>query len=71
MRKEEIRKELKYQIALGGEELEVEEDQYLLEINLKDLDSSTGEDQVYWLLALQTARRAWQIRSEREGSCWN
>ncbi len=66
MRKEEIRKELEYQIALGGEELE-EEDQYLLEINLEDLDSATGEDQVYWLLALQTARRAWQIRREREG----
>jgi hypothetical protein len=67
MQKEEIWKELEYQIALGGEELE-EEDQYLLEINLEDLDSSTGEDQVYWLLALQTARRTWQIQREKEGS---
>jgi hypothetical protein len=67
MQKEEICRELEYQISLGGEELE-EEDQYLLEINLEDLDSSTGEDQVYWLLALQTASKAWQIRRERESS---
>ena len=52
---------------ISEEELE-EEDQYLLEINLEDLDSSTGEDQVYWLLALQTASKAWQIRRERESS---
>jgi hypothetical protein len=67
MQKEEICRELEYQISLGGEELE-EEDQYLLEINLEDLDSSTGEDRVYWLLALQTASKAWQIQREREGS---
>ena len=48
-RKESLQRELEYQIALGGDGL-VEEDQYLLEINLDNLNSS-GEDQVYWLLA--------------------
>ena len=49
---------------LGGEGL-AEEDEYLLEINLDDLDNSTGEDQIYWLMALKTARKAWQIQEER------
>jgi hypothetical protein len=48
-RKEGLQREPEYQIALGGDGL-AEEDQYLLEINLDNLNSS-GEDQVYWLLA--------------------
>jgi hypothetical protein len=63
-RKAEIRRELEYQLMLGGEGV-AEEDEYLLEINLDDLDNSTGEDQIYWLMALQTARKAWQIQEER------
>lgn len=65
MRKEETRCELEYQIALGGDELE-DKEQYLHEIILDDLDASTGEDQIYWLLALRTAQCAWQIQRERE-----
>ncbi len=53
-RKEALWKEIEYQIALGGEGL-VEEDQYLLEINPDELQLSSGEDQIYWLMALQTA----------------
>ena len=55
---------LEHQIALGEDGL-AEEDQYLLEINLDDLKLSTGEDQVYWLLAFKTARKAWEIRQAR------
>ena len=63
-RKEALRREIEHQIALGGEGL-AEEDQYLLEINLDELQLSTGEDQVYWLMALQTARKAREIREAR------
>ena len=35
---------------------------YLLDINLDDLDQSTGEDQAIWLLALKAARKALQLR---------
>jgi hypothetical protein len=38
-----------------------EEDRFLLEINLDELDNSTGEDQTYWLLSLQAARDARQL----------
>ena len=38
-----------------GEAGLAEEDQYLLGIDLDDLDHSTGEDQAIWLLALKAA----------------
>ena len=62
-RKEEIKKALLDQMELGREGL-AEEDWYLLEINLNDLESSSGEDQAYWLLALKAARAAAELRSE-------
>lgn len=50
-RKEELRKALEDQIELVEEGL-AHEDEYLLDINLGDLDNSSGEDQAIWLLAL-------------------
>ena len=44
-RKESLWKEVKSQLKLGEEGL-AEEDQYLLEINLDNLDHSTGEEQL-------------------------
>jgi hypothetical protein len=58
--KEEIRDALEEQMELGEEGL-AEEDRFLLEINLDDLDNSTGEDQTYWLLSRQAARDARQL----------
>ena len=63
-RKESIRKELEHQMAVGEDGL-AEEDHYLLDINLDDLDHSTGEDQAIWLLALKAARKAQQLRESR------
>ena len=53
------------QIELGGEGL-YEQGKYLLEINLEDLERSSGEDHYYWLLAVQAARedRALKVREE-------
>ena len=56
-RKGEIRMALEDQLELGEEGLE-EDDRSLLEINLDDLDTSSGEDQTYWLLAHEAARDA-------------
>jgi hypothetical protein len=36
----------------------MEEDQYLAEVNLEDLESTTGERQEYWLVAICAAREA-------------
>jgi hypothetical protein len=50
-KKEELQKAIEDELELGGEGL-VEEDLYLLEINLDDLATTSGEDQTYWLLAI-------------------
>jgi hypothetical protein len=62
--KEEIRRALEDQLELGGEGLD-EDDRFLLEINLEELDTSSGEDQAYWLLALEAAREARALRSSQ------
>lgn len=51
-----------------GEEGLAREDKYLLDINLDGLDNSAGEDQMVWLLALQAAREANQIREENRSA---
>lgn len=63
-KKEDIRRELEIQLELGGEGLATE-DKYLLEINLDDSDTSSGEDQVYWRVAFRTAWKAWELRREQ------
>eukprot|EP00956_Cyclotella_meneghiniana_P039287 scaffold168688_cov23-Cyclotella_meneghiniana.AAC.1 len=51
-----------------GENGLAEEDRYLLELNLDDLDHSTGEDQAIWLLSLKAARKARQLRENRRNT---
>jgi hypothetical protein len=55
-------------LALKHQPEAAEDDQFLLEINLDDVDNSTGEDQIYWLVALKTARKVWQLREARRNS---
>jgi hypothetical protein len=66
-RKEEIRRALEDQLELGEEGLE-EDDRFLLEINLDELDTLSGEDQAYWLLALEAARDARALRLSQASS---
>eukprot|EP00956_Cyclotella_meneghiniana_P030706 scaffold78142_cov27-Cyclotella_meneghiniana.AAC.1 len=66
-RKETIRAELEYQMSLGENGM-AEEDRYLLELNLDDLDHSTGEDQAIWLLLLKVARKVRQLRENRRNT---
>ena len=56
-RKEDIQRAIEEQQALGTQDLQ-DEDHFLLEVNLEDLESSSGERQEYWLVAIQAARRA-------------
>ena len=55
--KEELQKEIKDQRDMGYDGL-LEEDQFLEGVNLEDLENSSGEQQEYWLLAIQAAREA-------------
>ena len=59
-RKEDLQREIEHQQELGEAGL-LEEDAYLLDIPLEDLEASTGERQHYWLLAITAAREACQL----------
>ena len=45
-----------------GEEGLDPRDHYLLEVNVEDLETTSGKDQAYWLLQLQAARREFTLR---------
>ena len=56
-RKENIQRQIEEEMNKGWDDL-LEEDQYLAEINLEDLEASNGERQEYWLLSIRAARAA-------------
>ena len=47
----------------GGDGL-LEEDQWMLEVNLGDLEKTSGEREEYWLLAIKAARAAATLTRE-------
>jgi hypothetical protein len=63
--KEDLLKEIKHQLTLGLKSL-AEEDRFLLECNFDKLTLTltTGEQQGYWLLAIQAAQEASCICTE-------
>ena len=66
-RKEELQREVEDQIELGGSGLN-EQDIYLLKINLEDLETSTGKDQYYWLIAIRAFRADRILRRRKQES---
>jgi hypothetical protein len=44
----------------------LEEDKYLAEVNLEDMETTLGERQHYWLLAIQTAWKAKLLWEQQE-----
>ena len=52
-----LQMEIEDQQDLGYDSL-LEEDQFLAEVNLEDLENSSGERQENWLVAIRTAREA-------------
>ncbi len=64
-RKEELLQEIERQRELGDKGL-LEEDKYLAEINLEGLETTSGEQQHYWLLAIKTTRKAKIMQEQQE-----
>ena len=60
-RKEELLKLIAEEQERGEDGLE-EEDRWLLEVNLDDLETTSGKTQAYWLLAIKAARRVYLLR---------
>ncbi len=59
--KEELQREIEDQQEQGFDGL-LEEDQYFEEVNLEDLENTSGEQQEYWLVAMRVAREAGLLR---------
>jgi hypothetical protein len=60
-RKEKLMEDIEEQLLLGADGL-WEEDKWLLEIDLDDLDgNTTGEREVYWLMAIVAARDRFRL----------
>jgi hypothetical protein len=60
LRKEDIQNQIETQQAMGFEGL-LEEDAFLGECNLGDLELTSGRNEIYWLLAIRAARVAKEI----------
>jgi hypothetical protein len=65
LRKEELQREIEKQLELGTTEL-LEEDQWLVEINLGDMESTAGEQEEFWLVAMKAAWEA--VTLTRQGT---
>jgi hypothetical protein len=64
-KKEELLLEIERQWDLGDAGL-LEEDKYLVEVNLGDLETTLGECLHYWLLAIKTAQKAKLLWEQQE-----
>jgi hypothetical protein len=71
-RKEEIQLAIEAQQEMGTEDL-LEDDQYLAEVNLEDLESTSGERQEYWLIAIHAAWEVSILQGRRQPNSrgWN
>ncbi len=49
-----------------GEAGLLEEDNWMLEVNLGDLESTSGEQEQYWLVAIKAAREAATLTQKNE-----
>jgi hypothetical protein len=65
--RERLQRELEMQMERGDDDL-CEEDKWLLEVNLSDLNESSGTKEAYWLMAVEMAREKFQIRNRTEVS---
>jgi hypothetical protein len=64
-KKEELLREIELQHKLGDAGL-LEEDKYLAEVNLEGLETTSGNQQHYWLLAIRTAQNVKILREQQE-----
>ena len=60
-RKEELQREIELQQDMGTTGL-LDEDQFLVKVNLEEPETFSGEWQEYWLLAIRAAREAGRLR---------
>ncbi|KAL7522706.1 hypothetical protein ACHAWX_007384 [Stephanocyclus meneghinianus] len=62
--KEHLLREIETQIDKGAEGLN-EHDLWMLDLNLKNIEQSSGEQETYWLIAIKTARERHRIQMRK------
>jgi hypothetical protein len=62
-------KEIMHQLELGAEGL-AEVNRFLLECNFDELATTNGEQQEYWILAIQAAREVCRLCAMARGMSW-
>jgi hypothetical protein len=62
--KEDIQREIERQLELGTAGL-LKEDQWMMEVNLGDMESTTGQQEEYLLMAIKAAREAATLTQQR------
>jgi len=65
--KEELQMVIEAQQDMGWEDL-MEEGQYLVEVNLEDMEHTSGERQEYWLVVIQAAREASRLQESLQSN---
>ena len=66
-RKEELQMAIEAQQDMGWEDL-MEEDQYLAEVNLENMEHTSGERQENWLVAIQAAQEASRLQGSSQSN---
>ncbi len=51
LRKEEIQREIEEQMEMGSDGL-LDKDLWMMEVNLRDLETTSGEQEEYWLVVI-------------------
>jgi hypothetical protein len=64
LRKEEIQREIEEQMEMGTDGL-LDEDLWMMEVNLGDMETTSGEQEEYWLVAIRAAREAATLTRQR------
>ena len=64
LRKEEIQREIEEQMEMGTDGL-WDEDLWMMEVNLGDMETTSGEQEEYWLVAIRAAREAATLTRQR------
>jgi hypothetical protein len=71
LQKEAIQWEIEEQLEMEGDGL-LDEDQWMMEVNLGDMEHTSGEREQYWLVAIraawEAARLQWQRTAARQRS---
>jgi hypothetical protein len=64
LRKEEIQREIEAQMEMGTDGI-LDEDLWMMEVNLGDMETTSGEQEEYWLVAIRAAREAAMLTRQR------